>query len=62
MCFTVMLVLLCSSLSSSRCFLMMLIAGSIGMDVKSALPSYDIMCSSGFILMFLMLSRKSLLF
>ena len=62
MCFTVMLVLLCNSLSSSRCFLMILIAGSIGIDVKSALTSYDIMHSSGFILMFFMLSKKSLLF
>ena len=62
MCFTVMLVLLLISLSSSRCFWMIFVAGSIGIDVNSALTSYDMMHSSDWILMFLMLSRKSQLF
>ena len=41
---------------------MMLIAGSIGIDVKSALTSYDIMHSPGFIMAPFMLSMKSLVF
>ena len=57
-----MLVLLCRSLSSFSCFSMMLMAGSIGMDVKSVLTSYDMIHSSGLILISFMLSRKSLLF
>ena len=61
MCHIFILVLLCKSLSSFRCLSMMVIAGSIGIDVKSALTSYDKM-HSGFILIFLILSRKSLLF
>ena len=59
---TVMLVLLLRVGSSSRCFLMILMAGSMGMDVNSALTPYDMMHSSGWSLMFLMLSRNSLLF
>ena len=38
-CFMVMVVLRCNFFSSSRCSLMMLTAGCIGMDVKSALTS-----------------------
>ena len=57
----VMLVLLFKSLSSSSCFLMMLMVLSMGMDVNKAVTSYDMMHSSSSILMFLMLSRKSLL-
>ena len=47
MCFTVMDVLWCKSLSSSRCFFMMDIAGSIGTDLKSASTPNDIIHSSG---------------
>ena len=43
-------------------FLVILMAGSIGMDVNSALTSYDMMHSSGWSFIFLMLSRNSLLF
>ena len=39
MCFTVIDVLRCNSLSYSRCFFMMLTAGCIGTDVKSAFTS-----------------------
>ena len=59
---TVMLVLLLRVGSSSMCFLMILIAGSVGMEVNSALTSYDMMHSSGWSFIFLILSRNSLLF
>ena len=47
MCSTVMAVLWCKSLSSSRCFFMMDIAGSRGTDVKSASTSNDTIHSTG---------------
>ena len=56
-----MFVLLYRSLSSFSCS-MMLMAGSIGIYVKSALTSLDMIHSSGLIFISLMLSRKSLLF
>ena len=62
MCFTVMAVLRCKFLSSSRCHFMMFIAGSMGTDVKSAFTSKDIIHSSGFNLMSSKLCIKSLLF
>ena len=62
MCLTVLAVLLCKSLSSSRCFFMMDITGSIGTDVKSASTSNDIIYSSGFNWMSSRLCMKSMLF
>ena len=62
MCFTVMVVLRCKVLSSSRCFLMMSIAGSMGREVKSAFTSKDIIHSSGFNLMSSKLCMMSWLF
>ena len=46
MLLTVLVVLCWSSLSCSRCFLMMLMAGSMGTDVNSTFTSYDMMYSS----------------
>ena len=57
----VMLVLLLRSVSSSSCFLMMLMVVSMGVDVNNAVTSYDMMHSSSSNFMSLMLSRKSLL-
>ena len=62
MCFTVMVVLRCKLLSSSRSFFMMSNAGSMGMEVKRAFTSKAIIHSSGFNLMSSKLCMKSWLF
>ena len=62
MCFTVMVVLRCKFLSSYRSFFMMSFAGSMGIEVKKAFISKDIIHSSGFSLMSSKLCMKSWLF
>ena len=61
-CFTVIAVLWCKSLSSSGCFFMMEIAGSIGTDVNSASTSNDTIHLSGCSWMPSRLCMKSMLF
>ena len=60
--FTVMVVLWCKFLSSSRSFLIIAIDGSIGTDVNNDSTSKDIIHSSGLSWMPSMLCMKSMLF
>ena len=62
MCSTFMVVLECSSCSSSNLLCMMLIAASIGTEVNSAETSYEVMVSFACSVTCLICSMKSTVF